>query len=183
MKLAIDRRAVGAGLLGLLLLLPLLGAGAYLWSKHQWAGNRLAEIEPRYARLLGLEASTAELAQAQGAATAYLARYAYPSTLDAAQVGAEAQQRVRNIATVAGLTITSSQVLPAKTEGGFDRIPLVVRLEGELGALQAVLAVLASEKPVIHFEGMSVQTIGAVRSEVPQKLNLQFNLFVLRRRS
>jgi len=183
MKTPASRRSLATGLLVGLLLLPVFGAAAYLLHKHQWATERLAELEPRYARLLGLEASQAELAQAQRTAQAHLARFAYPSTRDVSQTGAEAQQRVRNIATIAGLTIVSSQVMPAKTEGQFDRIPLVVRLEGELGSLQAVLVVLASEAPIIHFDGMSIQTIGAVRPEVPQRLNIEFKLFVLRSRT
>jgi hypothetical protein len=60
---------------------------------------------------------------------------------------------------------------------------MVVRLEGELGALQAVLVVLASEAPIVHFDGMSIQTIGAVKPEVPQRLNIEFKLFVLRSRT
>lgn len=183
MNAAASRRQLASVLLAALLLLPVIAAGAYLLHKHQWAAQRLAELEPRYARLLGLEASQAELAQAQRAAQSHLARFAYPSTRDVNQTGAEAQQRLRNIATVAGLTIVSSQLLPAKTEGQFDRIPMVVRLEGELGALQAVLVVLASEAPIIHFDGLSIQTIGAVKPDVPQRLNIEFKLFVLRSRA
>ena len=78
--------------------------------------------------------------------------------------------------------MVSSQVLPAKADGKFDRIPLTVRLEGELPALQAALTILAGQSPAIGFEGLSVQTIGAVKAEVPQRLNIQFNLFVLRAR-
>lgn len=183
MNTAASRRKLASVLLAALLLLPVVAAGAYLLHKHQWATQRLAELEPRYARLLGLEASQAELAQAQRAAQSHLARFAYPSTRDVNQTGAEAQQRLRNVATVAGLTIVSSQLLPAKTEGQFDRIPMVVRLEGELGALQAVLVVLASEAPIIHFDGLSIQTIGAVKPDVPQRLNIEFKLFVLRSRA
>jgi general secretion pathway protein M len=182
MRAVIVRERAAMAVLVLLLLLPVAGAALYLWSKHQWATDRLAEVEPRYARLLGLEASQAELAQAQRAAQTHLARFAYPASQDASQAGADAQQRVRSVATVAGLTLVSSQVLPAKAEGGFDRIPLAVRMEGEMSALQAVLVVLASEQPVIHFESMNLQTIGAVKAEVPARLGIQFNLFVLRKR-
>ena len=39
---------------GALLLAALAGAASYAWAKHRWAVNRLADIEPRYARLAGL---------------------------------------------------------------------------------------------------------------------------------
>lgn len=179
---AVQRERAATAILVLLLLLPVAAAGFFLWDKHRWAGRHLAELEPRYARLLGLEASRPELVQAQRTAEAHIARLAWPSTQEPSQVGAEAQQRVRNVATVSGLSVVSSQVMPVKVEGSFDRIPLQVKLEGEAGALQAVLAVLATERPLIHIEGMTVQTIGAVRAETPARLGIQFNLFVLRKR-
>ena len=38
----------------IVLLLPLALLGYYMAQKHQWAQDRLAELEPRYSRLLGL---------------------------------------------------------------------------------------------------------------------------------
>ena len=41
--------------LGLLLvLLPLIGVSGYVYVQHQGAQKRLSDLEPRYARLLGL---------------------------------------------------------------------------------------------------------------------------------
>jgi general secretion pathway protein M len=183
MKAQIDRQTLATGLLLLLLALPLVGLAAYVANKYDWATRGLAELEPRYARLLGLEASQAELKQAQAAAAQHLARYAYPSARDVTQTGTDAQQRVRSIATVAGLAVVSSQVMPAKTEGAFDRIPLVVRLEGDLSSVQAMLAVLGSEAPIIHFDGMTLQAVGGPRPDAPPRMAIQFSLFVLRNRT
>lgn len=183
MKIAAQRQTVAAIVAVLLLALPFLFAGIYLTTKYRWADTRLAELEPRYARLLGLDASRAELGRALTAATDSVSRYAYPASQDVSQAGNEAQQRVRDISTKAGLTLVSSQVMPAKTEGPFDRIPLMVRLEGDLPSLQASLVVLQAQSPVLNFEGFSVQTIGAVKPEVAQRLSIQLNLFVLRARS
>ncbi len=183
MKPLLTRQNLGIGLVLLALLLPLALAAAYLFSKYQWAGNAVAELEPRYARLLGLEASQPELKQAIAQSTALLSRQVYPASQDVSQAGNDAQQRIRNIATRAGLSIMSSQVLPPKSEKQFDRVPLSVRLEGELPALQAALVVLAGEAPAINFESFSVQTIGAVKPEVAQRLSIQFNLFILRAKS
>ena len=180
MKISLQRRAVVAWLLAAAFLVPFVAAGAYLAAKHRWAGARLAEIEPRYARMLGIDASRAELGRALSESAETLGRYTYPSSQGASQAGNEAQQRVRDISTKAGLTLISSQVLPAKAEGLFDRIPLVVKLEGDLPSLQAALVVLSAQTPALNFEGFSVQTIGAVKPEVQQRLAVQFNLFVLR---
>jgi general secretion pathway protein M len=183
MKRLLNRQTLVMGLMAVALLLPLVLVGGYLFSKYQWAETALADLEPRYARLLGLEASGAELDQALAQSAALLARQVYPASQDVSQAGNDAQQRIRNIATRAGLSIVSSQVLPAKAEKQFDRIPLTVRVEGELPALQAALVVLAGESPAINFETLSAQTIGAVKPEVPQRLNVQFNLFILRAKS
>jgi general secretion pathway protein M len=183
MKPLLTRQNLGVGLVLLALLLPLALVAAYLVGKYRWVEATMADVEPRYARLLGLEASQPELNQAIAQSAALLSRRVYPATLDVSQAGNDAQQRIRNIATRAGLSIMSSQVLPPKAAKQFDRVPLTVRLEGELPALQAALVVLAGESPAISFESFSVQTIGAVKSEVPQRLNIQMNLFILRAKS
>ena len=94
----------------------LAGVGIFTYQKHQWAQSRLDELEPRYARLKGLMASTAEIEQVKSQAQATIARYVYPAEQDASQVGNAAQQRVRDLFTAAGLQIVSSQVLPAMTK-------------------------------------------------------------------
>jgi general secretion pathway protein M len=112
-----------------------------------------------------------------------LARHAYPSSQDVAQAGSDAQQRVRDIFAKAGLEVASTQVLPAKPVEGFDRIPLVLRVEGNLTALQSALMVLPSQSPSLFVEGFNVQVIGAFRPDAPQRLSMQVNLFVLRVRA
>ncbi|MCW5235988.1 type II secretion system protein GspM [Verminephrobacter eiseniae] len=160
--------------------LPLAAGGAYVLQKHQWAQERLDQLAPRYARLLGLQGSADQLRAANAQAHALLAQYVYAANLDASQVGNHAQQRIRDIFSAAGLQIVSSQVLPPKEQGNVDQIPLAVRTEGELMALQSALAVMSSQNPAIIIDGLNVQTLGAVNADKPQKLSIQFDLFVLR---
>ena len=53
----------------IVLLLPFAWSGYFIAQKHQWAQSKLAELEPRYSRMLGLQAQRSEmtsvLAQAQ----------------------------------------------------------------------------------------------------------------------
>src|SRR5690606_16197252 len=107
------------------------------------------------------------------------AQYAYPESLDVTQAGNDAQQRVRSLFTAAGLQIVSSQVLAPKTDKGFDRIPMTVRSEGELMGLQAALVGITNQAPIILVDGVSVKTVGAIKSKEPQRLDIQFNLSVL----
>lgn len=162
---------------------PLLFGAFYIHQKHRWAQERMDELAPRYARLLGLEGAQERLTQIEAEAGRLLLQYTYPAAQDVAQTGNDAQQRVRSIFTNAGLEIVSSQVLPAKAEKYFDRISLVVRLEGNLPSLQSAMTVLSEQSPAIIVDGFTVQTIGSVKAETLQRLGIQFNLTVLRQRS
>lgn len=177
------RRTLLLALTVLLVLAP-LGAGAwYVARKHAWAQERLAELEPRYARLLGIQAQKDELQAAHQRAMQAWARYIYPPVKDDAQTGNQAQQKVRDIFTAAGLQVISSQVLPAKDDRGFDRIPLVVRAEGELLAVQSALAVLGQQQPAILLSELDVQVQGALANLNPKfapRLMTVFTLSVLR---
>ena len=158
------------------------GATTYVVSRHGWAQDRLAEVEPRYARLVGLGESGPALDAALAERRAFLARHAYPASQDVARSDSDALQRARETFSKAGLDVTSTQILPAKEVDGFDRIPLVLQLQGELPALQSALVVLPSPSPSLFVEGFNVQTAGVPRADAPQKLSIQANLFVLRTR-
>mgnify|MGYP000529472392 CR=1 FL=1 len=73
------------------------------------------------------------------------ALYSHAPDQDSNQIGNDAQQRVRSLLTAAGMTISSSQVLPSKEESGLERIPLSVRAEEQAFALLALQAPVAGD--------------------------------------
>ncbi len=158
-------------------------AGVYVWSKHQWAQEQLAQLEPRFARLSGLQKGKDALTQAEASAKALLAGHAYPDAQDAVQAGNDAQQRIRTLFADSKLEIGSIQVLPAKEQQAFDRIGVALRVEGDLVSLQNAMALLEKQSPTVWVESMSVQTIGVVKPKAAQRLAAQFNLYVLRVRA
>ncbi len=167
----------------LLLLIALSALGIYqLKAKHDWATDRLQEIDQRHARLVGLEASRAELDRAESAARSSLAAGVYPASQDVSQAGNDAQRRVRDTFTKAGLQVVSSQVLAPKIDRAFDRIPMSVRLEGDLVALQGALMEIPLLSPQVLIDGITLQTLGAVKADAPQRLAIQLSLSVLRAR-
>lgn len=174
------QRSAIALVLGILVFVA--GLGTYVVSRHVWAQGRLAEVEPRYARLVGLGQSAAAIDAALAERRAFLTRHAYPASQDVARAGSDALQKARETLSRAGLDVSTTQVLAAKEVEGFDRIPLMLRLEGELPALQSALVVLPTLSPSLFFESFSVQTMGMPRADGPQRLSLQANLFVLRSR-
>lgn len=186
MKSPKSRDRIIVALTVLVLLVPLTMLGYYIWQKHQWAQERLAELEPRYARLLGLEVQGAEMAELLEHTRAARMKYVYPASQDAALAGNAAQQRVRDIFSGAGLQVSSTQVLPPKVEKNLDRIQLMVRAEGDWLAVQSALAVLSSQLPIIVVKELDVQVQGGLSSTAggqAPRLAVQFGLSILRERS
>jgi len=170
-----------------LVLLPLMALGAYVFQKYQQVQAGLAAMEPRYARLAGLDRQRDEIAQMHKRATGIRAAYVYPAAQDAVQAGNASQQKVRDLLSKAGLTIVSSQVLPSKEEKGFDRIPLTVRAEGELLAVNTALSVLGEQLPVIFINSAEMGsqlplTMGGNAPKTVPIITLQLSLSVLRER-
>jgi general secretion pathway protein M len=167
----------------LIVLAVMLWAGANLITRHHAARDRIEQIEPRYARLLGLEKSGDALKQVQESGKAQLARQIYPANQEPSQAGNDAQQRLREIFTSAGLNILSTQVLPAKQEKNLDRIPLSVRTEGDLAALQAALTGLHGLSPGIFLQDLTIQANNGRSPDGQQRMAVQFSLFVVRART
>lgn len=167
----------------LLVLAPFLAAGAYVWQKHQWATSLLSEIEPRHARLQGLKTSQPELEAAIKQTRIALNQHAYPASLDATKAGNDAQQRVRSVFAESQITIDSVQVLDAKEVDGFQRIAIVLRVEGSLPNFHEAILKLNDQTPSILVDGFSIQNSGQVRPSSAQRLMGNFNFSVLRAKS
>lgn len=166
-----------------LLCLPAVLAGVYVWQKHQWATQRLAELEPRHARLQGLLIREAEFQQASTQAGEQIRRHAYAVSVDANLAGTEAQQRIREVFAGSGLTVSSLQVLPAKEDGPFDRIPVALAVEGELFQLQAALLALGALQPTVLVDAVALRPTGLAPPSSSPRLGGQFRLSVLRERN
>lgn len=167
----------------MLLLAPVAGAGYYVWAKHQLFQGKLNDLVPRYARLQGLLQKSNEFVAISERVNAELARLAYPSTQDAAKAGNDAQQRIRAAFAESRLDIIAIQVMPAKQEGDFDRVPIQLRVEGDITGLHAALGRLVQQVPVVYLDTMAVQVIGAALPASTQRLGAQINLTVFRARS
>lgn len=168
----------------LLLLAPWVGASTYVWTQHQLIQTLLTDLSPRYARLSGLLARQTDLQKLGDQTRAQLSGLAFAPAQDLAQVGNDAQQRIRTVFADNALEIISIQVLPPlKDEGKFDRIQINLRVEGNLTGVQNALAALALQSPKIVLDNLALQTIGAVRPASIQRLGGQFNFTVLRLRA
>ena len=167
----------------------LLGAavlgGLWVAGVHARAAARLAQIEPRHARLAGMLQNQEQFAQSAQALQANLAQFLYPADAESGQIGNAVLQRVRELAGAQELRVTSSQVTaPAedKDNPGFERVGLSVRLEGDWARLQPLLAALPRERPAIYSQTIQLlpQFVGAPGQV--QVIQAQLDLFVLKER-
>lgn len=154
----------------------------FVAARHAQFASRIGDIEPRFARLLGIEAATPQLTKALAAQKATLEKFTYPAAQDAIQAGNDAQQKIRAVFSTAKLTISSSQVLPPKKDGDTDRIPLNVRAEGDLLGLQTALIGLGSQSPAILIDSLNIQGNNDTRASA-NRVMVQFSFYVLRARS
>ncbi len=163
-----------------LLLAALLAfAVQFVFDQHRTATRRVHEAEPRVARLAGLAADAKRLQEAAATATQIVLHHAYPATRDASQAGNDAQQRVRELFSKGGLDVVSIQVLPARQQQQFDRIPISLRADGELVAMQATLAALPSLSPSVFVEGFAFSG-ASTADNAPARVVGELQLFVLR---
>lgn len=164
-----------------LIALPTFAAIIFVWVQHLQMQKKLADLEPRHARLAGLLQSEGQIKALIDKANGQISNLSYPAKQDASQAGNEAQQRIRSLFADSRLDIISIQVLPVpKEEGLIDRIPINLRVEGDITSLQRAMVLLSKQVPLVLVENISLQTVGAVRPASTQRLVGQFSLFVLR---
>ena len=162
------------------MLAAVLVAGQYVVRKHVWAAERLEEIEPRYARLLGLRDAGPQLEESLKQARSLLPRLGHPADRDAAQVGNDLQQLARRALQAAGLTVASSNVLPPRGEAGFDRIAVSLQAEGALSGVQVALAALQAESPRVMFDSVLLQATGRVAEDGTPIVSCRLTVVVLK---
>lgn len=170
-------------LIVLLLTLPFMALGGYIWQKHRVAQTNLSAMEPRHARLQGLRARLAELETATKQDQAILGQHAYPVGQDSTKAGNDAQQRIRAVFAAGQLNINSIQVLEAKDTEHFQRIGIVLQAEGTLSSIHEAILKLRNESPTILIDSFGLQSVGVVKPASTQRLMGSFTFTVLRSRS
>jgi general secretion pathway protein M len=149
--------AVGSTLLLIVVIASV--AVSVILSRLQSAHETLQALEPRYARLLGLEGEHERLQQALTQTSALLEGAAYPAGLGVGRVGADLQQKLRAASENAGFAVVSSRITAANPLEGIDEIPLSLRLEGSLASLEAMLRALPALRPAVHLRSLSVSSV------------------------
>lgn len=176
--------------------LGLIALFALYWIMHFWMlrqefVSEIEAVEPRTARFLGVVASSDQLQAATAEVDAVLSELAYPAERDSATTAAAMQQDIRELMTAAGLSITGSQILPARVVDGLDRLSLDITAEGNIDALDEALADLGAMRPLVLVRSVTVKPSRArrrsrraesesVATGDPRKLIARFQVFALR---
>lgn len=155
--------AIGSTLLLVALVIGV--AGSLLLTRSQSAADQLQAVEPRFARLLGLQGERRRFEQALAQTTEILKEEAYAADLGSGRVGADMQQKLRAASETAGFTVVSSRIGTVFTHDGFEEIPLSLRLEGTLQNLESMLQALPALRPALHLRSLSVTAVSRRRAK------------------
>jgi general secretion pathway protein M len=172
-------RTVAALVLAVLLLLGMLVVvelGTWFWQSHQ----RIGELEPRVARLLGYEQSTEQLRASEELVNRQLDGLVFPSASDAGSVGASVQQDVRRVLEGAGMSVLGSQVLGNDKLASLEVIRVKVTATGSMEALDQSLLDLGNSRPLSIVQSLEIAPLNVRRGEAAQEINVDFSLRVVR---
>lgn len=92
------------------------------------------------------------------------------------------QRLIKNAVVQAGGELTSSQVLPSRSEDGLSRITVKVRISGDMEVLRGVLYEIENAKPVMIIDEVDIRPVRGRRNrrtrriEPSNKLNVNFEV-------
>ncbi len=150
------RAKIIAGLTLAILMLILISLVMAAWSMRQEGNAQRAEIEPRIARLLGVQQQYDKLKLANLGATAQLTGLVYSASADATMTGTKMQQDVREVIELSGMTVVGSRVRAVKVADGYDKISLDLTVEGGVKALESMLLEIPKLRPIVVIEETNI---------------------------
>lgn len=164
----------------LLILAPFAFGGLYVWQKHEAALEKLAQWEPRHARLQGILAQQADFVTASQQAQSLLNVFVYPAESDGTKVANEAQQRIKTALEQSGLRVESIRVSEGVESGDFLRLKITARLDGNINQLFKALLLLREQQPILMVDAMRFNNEGPLAKASVQRITGQMDFTVLR---
>ena len=181
MKSSHSVRIIALQILTLLLLLaPFAGGGLYVWQKHQGAEIKMAQWEPRHARLQGIQAKQVEFENAAQQAQTLLNVFVYPPEADGTKIANELQQRLQSSFEQAGFKIESLQTKEGAETGDFLRLKINIRFDGNINHLHALLMLLRTQTPILTFDTLRLNNEGPLSRASVQRITGQMEFTALR---
>ena len=100
----------------------------------------------------------------------------------AALASADLQTQIKTAVSEAGGELTSTQVIPERSEEGYTRIAVKVRMNGGTNVLRQVLHSFESAKPLLFIENLNIRPIRVPRNPaaknpiIPDRLSVDFDV-------
>lgn len=156
------------GTLAALLLLVALFATAYAWN---WRRYRLAleSVEPRLARLLGLELARDRIEAALAAARTQIAPWLHPGGGDPET---NLRQLVRQLADRSGLATVSLQTATARQGETLPSVRVTLTVTGAWPQVLDLLRALYDQRPLLLVESSLIMREGGTPESAPQNVRL-----------
>lgn len=123
--------------------------------------SALESVGPRHARLQGILDARDEIGTSLALAGRRLDAHAYPASMESGLAATAIQQRIRDAAASADLTITTTETRPARMQGGFEAILMTVNATGSIDSIFGFLSGLQASEPRLFVDAM---TLGALRA-------------------
>lgn len=173
-------RTLAAGLTVLALTLLWLGVVAPALAWYAERGERLAGRTALAARMQALADNLPALQQQAARLTASgPAGQALLGGATDAIAGATLQEAVQDIATRAGVTVSSAEVLPAEPIGRYRRIGLKVTLSAPWPLTTALLAAIAQSVPQMMVADLTMQRSVGVSAAESRPVQAAFTVFAM----
>lgn len=173
-----SRAKIMLGFVLALVCLVLTGLLSSAWTLRQENNQRRAEIEPRIARLLGVQANESQLKLANEAAAAQIMGFVYPATADSTMTGTKMQQDVRKLIEKSGMSVVGSRVRAVKVAEGYDEISLELTIEGSMEALEKALLTLPHLRPMVVIQETDIKPKQG--RNAPHKVIVRLRLMAVR---
>lgn len=164
----------------LLVLAPFIAAGLYVWQKHQGAIEKIAQWEPRHARLQGILAQQTEFETTTQQAQTLLNVFVYPAEADGTKIANDVQQRIKSTFEQAGFRIESLQTREGPESGDFLRLKITIRVDGNINHLHTALLLLRRQTPVLTLDSMRLNNEGPLSRASLQRITGQLEFTALR---
>jgi general secretion pathway protein M len=178
-----QKRWVALGLLGIIILfvvliviVPLINAGLDYNETKQDLAFRLK----RYKEVIASKDKV--MANAENVKKQYAEQEYFNTRETEALASAALQKFIKTAISAAGGQLTSTQVLPSKTEEDITRITVKVRMNGTIEHLRRVLYDIEMSKPLMLVEEMDIRPVRGRRNrktrkiEPSNKMNVNFQV-------
>ena len=158
-------------LLLLVLAIPCIALATWLWGKHQSWQNNLQRQEAMYARLTGIQAQQTDIALALEQAQQQVSLYLFSAEGEPEATATAALQQLRQAIDGIGVKVTSSQIkldLQEDEAQPYQRLQLLLSLDGKWSDIQLVLAALRDIRPLLWVDKVQISLKTQLQSANPE---------------